>query len=236
MNRADSGFGLVEMMLALALSLVLVLGVAQVFIAAKNTYQSQSAAAYLQEDARFVLSKMLQEIRMVGLFGCLRTISDASTAREFSHYAATPIQWDNAEQKLTLITADVGDDGGTPTWSVVSDCQRSAVAYSGAHRGAGAEQVFALRRLFYSLKNRQLLLGSGLGKQQAVLLDNVEAFDVSFGMARSATDIAASSYSRNPLDPERIRSVRLRLTLVAPHDRVRPQTYSVVAALRNRLP
>ncbi|RBL66546.1 pilus assembly protein PilW, partial [Pseudomonas sp. MWU13-2625] len=66
MNRADSGFGLVEMMLALALSLVLVLGVAQVFIAAKNTYQSQSAAAYLQEDARFVLSKMLQEIRMVG--------------------------------------------------------------------------------------------------------------------------------------------------------------------------
>ncbi len=236
MNRAESGFGLVEMMLALALSLVLVLGAAQVFIAAKNTYQSQNSAAYLQEDARFVLSKLLQEIRMTGMFGCLRTVSDASTAREFSHYAATPIQWDSGEQKLTLITADVGADGGAPTWSLVSDCQRSAVVYSGAYRATGAEQVFALRRLFYSLKDRQLLLGSGLGKQQAVLLDNVESFEVSFGMARSATDTAVSSYSRNPLEPARIRSVRLRLTLADPQDRVRPQSYSVVATLRNRLP
>jgi len=96
--------------------------------------------------------------------------------------------------------------------------------------------VFALRRLFYSLKDRQLLLGSGLGKQQAVLLDNVEAFEVSFGMARSATDTAVFSYSRNPLEPARIRSVRLRLTLADPQDRVRPQSYSVVATLRNRLP
>ncbi|NBF06161.1 pilus assembly protein PilW [Pseudomonas sp. Fl5BN2] len=236
MSRRNAGFGLVEMMLALAMSLVLILGAAQVFISAKNIYLSQSASAYLQEDGRFVLSKMLQEIRMVGMFGCLRSISDASAASEFSRYAATPIQWDVADQQLTLITADVGDEGVTPTWSVVTDCQRSAVAYSGARRGTGAEQVFALRRLFYSFKNHQLLLGSGLGKQQAVLLDNVEAFEVSFGMARSATETAASSYTRNPGDPARIRSVRLRLILADPYGAVRPQSFTVVAALRNRLP
>lgn len=236
MNPGSKGFGLVEMMLALALSLVVVLGVAQVFIAAKNTYLSQNASAVLQEDARFVLSKMLQEIRMAGLAGCMRTITDASTAKEFSRFGMTPVQWDQGEQKLTLVTADIGEEGGIPTWSLITDCQRGAVVYSGAHGATGAEQVFALRRLFYSFKNHQLLLGSGLGKQQAVLLDNVETFEVSFGMARSATDIAASHYSRNPGDPARIRSVRLHLTLADPEGRVRPQSFTVAAALRNRLP
>ncbi|KAF0866920.1 PilW family protein [Pseudomonas sp. LD120] len=230
------GFGLVEALLALSLSLILVLGAAQVFIAAKGTYLSQNASAYLQEDARFVLSKMLQEMRMVGMFGCLRTLTDASVARSFSHYASTPIQWDAAEQKLTLITADVGEQDGAPTWSVVTDCQRSAVVYSGAHQGAAGQQVFALRRLFYSFKDHQLLLGSGLGRQQAVLLDNVEAFELSFGVAASATNSAVVRYSRNPEDPARIRSVRVGLVLADPDGRVRPQRFSVVAALRNRLP
>ncbi|WP_372841027.1 PilW family protein [Pseudomonas protegens] len=236
MKQGHCGFTLVEMMLALLWGLVLVLGAAQVFIAAKHTYLSQNASAYLQEDGRFVLSKMLQEIRMAGLAGCLREVEDASSATEFSRYRATPIHWDRAEHKLTLITADVGEDGGAPTWSLVTDCQRHAVAYSGAHQGGVGQQVFALRRVFYSFKNHQLLLGSGLGKQQAVLLDNVEAFDVGFGMARSATASGVSGYSPHPGDPARIRSVRLRLILADPDARISPQSFTVVAALRNRLP
>ncbi len=74
MKQGHCGFTLVEMMLALLWGLVLVLGAAQVFIAAKHTYLSQNASAYLQEDGRFVLSKMLQEIRMAGLAGCLREV------------------------------------------------------------------------------------------------------------------------------------------------------------------
>ena len=82
-NRVSKGFGLIELLIALALSLIVVLGVVQIFIAAKNTYLSQNAAASMQEDARFVLSKMIQEIRMVGMFGCLGTITDASDGGEF---------------------------------------------------------------------------------------------------------------------------------------------------------
>ena len=132
MNKASKGFGLIELLIALALSLIVVLGVAQVFIAAKNTYVSQNAAANMQEDARFVLSKMIQEIRMVGMFGCLGTITDASSAGDFNASQATPISWDNANLKLTLVTADVGGSGGTPTWTVVSDCRNTATAYTGA--------------------------------------------------------------------------------------------------------
>lgn len=239
MNRLPRGFGLIELLIALALSLIVVLGVAQIFIAAKNTYVSQNAAANMQEDARFVLSKMIQEIRMVGMFGCLATITDSSAGASFTASQVTPISWDNATLKLTLVTADVGAAGGTPTWTVVSDCRNTATAYSNKQEPATGQLAFPIRRLIYSLKDNQLTMGVGPGNTtpaQAVLIDNVRKFDVSFGLASSATDASASSYSSNPSDPARIRSVRLTLILTDPNQRVRDQTFNVVAALRNRLP
>lgn len=237
MNRSSRGFGLIELLIALALSLVVVLGVAQIFIAAKNTFVSQNAASNLQEDARFVLSKMIQEIRMVGMFGCLATIADASDGESFKASQVTPISWDNANLKLTLVTADVGTGGGTPTWTVVSDCRNIATAHSDLKAPAAGQLAFPIRRVIYSLKNNQLTMGVGTGvPAQSVLIDNVSAFDVSFGLAGSATDTSVSSYSTNPTDPARIRSVRLTLTLRDPNARVREQTFNVVAALRNRLP
>jgi type IV pilus assembly protein PilW len=95
--------------------------------------------------------------------------------------------------------------------------------------------AFPIRRLIYRFSNDQLLMQGGSAPAQ-VLVDNVSAFDVSFGLASTATDLAASRYSSNPPDPSLIRSVRLSLTLTDPNQRVRDQTFNVVAALRNRLP
>lgn len=236
MKRRNRGFGLIELLIALALGLIVVLGVVQIFIAAKNTYVSQNSAAAMQEDARFVLSKMIQEIRMVGMFGCLGTITDSSSAGDFNAAQVTPISWDNANLKLTLVTADIGSGGGTPTWTVVSDCRNSATAYTGLRSPASGQIAFPIRRLIYSFSNNQILMGTGSGTPtQQVLVNNVSAFTVMFGLASSATDVAASTYSANPADPARIRSVRLSLTLNDPNNRVRNQTFNVVAALRNRL-
>ncbi|AHL35996.1 pilus assembly protein PilW [Pseudomonas brassicacearum] len=236
MSRHCRGFGLIELMIALVLSLIVVLGVVQIFIAAKNTYISQGAAAVMQEDARFALSKMVQELRMVGMFGCLGTITDASTAGDFNASQITPIRWDNANLKLTLVTTDVGSGGGAPTWTVVSDCRTSATAYTGVRAPATGQLAFPIRRLVYSFSNNQLLMGTGAGNPtQAVLVDNVRTFNVTFGVAGSASATAASSYSSNPADPALIRSVRLTLTLFDPKNAVREQTFNVVAALRNRL-
>jgi type IV pilus assembly protein PilW len=237
MTRHQRGFGLIELLIALALGLIIVLGVVQIFIAAKNTYVSQNSAAAMQEDARFVLSKMIQEIRMVGMFGCLGTITDSSSAGDFNASQITPISWDNASLKLTLVTADIGSGGGTPTWTVVSDCRNSATAYTGLRSAASGQIAFPIRRLIYSFSNNQILMGTGSGTPtQQVLVNNVSAFNVTFGLASSATDVAASTYSANPSDPARIRSVRLSLTLTDPNSRVATQTFNVVAALRNRLP
>ncbi|WKV96053.1 prepilin-type N-terminal cleavage/methylation domain-containing protein [Pseudomonas sp. H22_DOA] len=236
MKHQNRGFGLIELLVALALGLIVVLGVVQIFIAAKNTYVSQNSAAAMQEDARFVLSKMIQEIRMVGMFGCLATITDSSNAGDFNAAQITPINWDNANLKLTLVTADIGGSGGTPTWTVLSDCRNSATAYTGLRSPATGQIAFPIRRLIYSFSNNQILMGTGSGNPaQQVLVNNVSAFNVTFGLASSATDVAASTYSPNPGDPARIRSVRLSLTLADPNNRGRNQTFNVVAALRNRL-
>ena len=236
MKHQNRGFGLIELLVALALGLIVVLGVVQIFIAAKNTYVSQNSAAAMQEDARFVLSKMIQEIRMVGMFGCLGTITDSSNAGDFNAAQITPINWDNANLKLTLVTADIGGGGGTPTWTVLSDCRNSATAYTGLRSPATGQISFPVRRLIYSFSNNQILMGTGSGNPaQQVLVNNVSAFNVTFGVASSATDVAASTYSTNPGDPALIRSVRLSLTLADPNNRVRNQTFNVVAALRNRL-
>ena len=48
MKRGARGFSLLEVMVALALGLVVVLGVTRVFIAAKSTYLSQNASAHMQ--------------------------------------------------------------------------------------------------------------------------------------------------------------------------------------------
>jgi type IV pilus assembly protein PilW len=236
MKHSSRGFGLIELMVALVLSLIVVLGVAQIFISAKNTYVSQNTAAGMQEDARFVLSKMIQEIRGIGMFGCLTTVTDASSAADFNASQLAPISWDNTNLKLTLVTADVGASGGTPTWTVLSDCKTSATAYTGIRAPASGQMAFPIRRLIYSFSNNQLLMGVGSGTPtQAVLVNNVSAFNVSFGVATSTTDVAASSYSANPSNPALIRSVRLTLTLMDPNKRVSNQTFNVVAALRNRL-
>ncbi|MHA3738167.1 PilW family protein [Pseudomonas sp. Eth.TT006] len=236
MKQRNRGFGLIEMLIALALGLIIVLGVVQTFLTAKNTYVSQNTAAAMQEDARFVLSKMIQELRMVGMFGCLGSITDASSAGDFSAAQITPISWDNSNLKLTLVTADVGGNGGTPTWTVVSDCRNSSTAYTGLRAAASGQIAFPIRRLIYTFSNNQILMGTGVGNPtQQVLVNNVSAFNVTFGLAASATDVAASSYSSNPSDPARIRSVRLSLTLTDPNNRVANQTFNVVAALRNRL-
>lgn len=238
MRKLSRGFGLIELMIALVLGLVIVAGIAQIFIAAKNTYASQNAAAGMQEDARFILSKMIQEIRMVGMFGCLTTtaIIDGSNPATFAANANTPISWNNTNKSLVLVTADIGAGGGVPTWTITSDCRTTATAYTGAVAAPSGQQAFPIRKLTYTYSGNQLFLLAGTGAGTgAALVNNVAAFDVTFGVAASATDTAVLNYNTNPSTPATIRSVRLSITLSDPNNRVKNQTFTAVAALRNRL-
>lgn len=66
----QKGFSLVELMIALALSMLLVLAVGEVYVASKQTYRTQDALSRLQENARYAIETMGYDLRMAGQVGC----------------------------------------------------------------------------------------------------------------------------------------------------------------------
>ena len=70
LSHKQQGLSLVELMIAITISLILILGVIQVFSSSKQTNRVQSALARLQENARFALDLLSHDIRMAGQIGC----------------------------------------------------------------------------------------------------------------------------------------------------------------------
>ncbi len=226
MSSPRSGFGLIELMVALALGMLVVLGMTQLFASSREAYLGQQSSAMLQEDARFVLSKLAREIRMAGMLGCLSVdhIVDAPAAFK------TPVSWQGGV--LRMISSSAGLQSAKPDWTVVSDCTTVARAYPGARLSlAPGETAFPLRELFYRFEQGQLKVGPN----KTVLLDNVAAFDVSFGVADSASAHSALRYERHLVEGARLRSIRIGLTLRDRTGRAKDQAYQLEVALRNRL-
>lgn len=65
------GFSLVEIMIALTLSLLLLGAVFQIFISAKASYRMNEGLARLQETGRFAADILAGDIRMAGYQGCM---------------------------------------------------------------------------------------------------------------------------------------------------------------------
>lgn len=69
-GHRQAGLSLVELMIAVTLSLILGLGIIQIFSSSKQTSRVQNALARLQENARFALDILSHDIRMAGQLGC----------------------------------------------------------------------------------------------------------------------------------------------------------------------
>lgn len=64
------GLSLLEIMVALAIAALLLLGVSQVFLGSKQAYSLQEGLSRAQENARFIFSQLESGLRMAGYFGC----------------------------------------------------------------------------------------------------------------------------------------------------------------------
>ena len=68
--KQQKGISLVEIMVALVISLFLLTGIVQVYLANKTTYNFTNAISRNQENGRFAMEIMAQDLRMAGYFGC----------------------------------------------------------------------------------------------------------------------------------------------------------------------
>jgi len=101
-SRMQSGFGLVELMIAMTLGLVLLGGIGYLYIGSRGAFRTTDNLSRLQENARYALDMMSRDIRMAGYVGCGNMASI-----KVNTIANPPVP------QMTPGNALVGYDGGT---------------------------------------------------------------------------------------------------------------------------
>jgi len=89
--RAIRGFSIVELMVAMAISLLLLAGIIAIFTSTKSSYETSDKLSRIQESGRYALDQFTYDIRSAGYVGCSR----ASTYMSSSLKVANPnLIWD----------------------------------------------------------------------------------------------------------------------------------------------
>jgi len=215
MNGSQAGFSLLEGLLALALGLMLLAAASQVFVATVQAWRLQGALAQQQEDARLALQRIAQDIRMTGMFGCLRLRASDFDSPSAAAAFARPVQISQGGAQLSLLVGQLPGSGSRPDWTVLSDCRSWAQVRADAHEGDEQTLALPVSRITYELRDGSLRVVRR-GSPQA-LIDNVR------------------SLHANLVTNAQGQRVDLQLSLFHPqHDL--EQRYAISVALRNRLP
>jgi len=77
---AAKGFSLVELMVALTISLLLLAGVGAMFVSSKSSYETTDKLSRIQESGRYALDQFTYDVRSAGYVGCSRTSTYISTS------------------------------------------------------------------------------------------------------------------------------------------------------------
>ena len=76
--RKMGGLSMIELLIAMVMGLTLTAGVMQVYVGNTQTERDQEARARMQENGRFAITYLANELRMAGYLGCLSTIDENS--------------------------------------------------------------------------------------------------------------------------------------------------------------
>jgi len=126
----QSGFTLVEIMVAITVGLFLLGGVLQIFHSSKSTFRMSGDISRMQENARFAMEFLTRDIRMAGFMPCARPGQVANTLNNGSSVQAT--NFFGASPK--------GDEGGTSSFSGYP-----SVGTTAGDRVAGTDAITILK-------------------------------------------------------------------------------------------
>ncbi|MFT3756868.1 MAG: PilW family protein [Pseudoxanthomonas sp.] len=79
-----AGLSLIELMIAMLIGLLLILGVVQIFSASRTAYQLTEGLSRTQENGRFAMDYLQRDLRMVGHYGCINDQSRLQQAGKLS--------------------------------------------------------------------------------------------------------------------------------------------------------
>jgi len=191
--RHSRGISLVELLIALTLSLVIGIAVTQMFLASKTTYRLQEAMARVQENGRFAVNFLAGDIRMAGFMGC-GNISEMTIS-----VIANPAPID-ATNPLGQVIGGQNNVSSSNTWSAVSGTDVLSIRRAS---NAGVRLVGNMETDNANIQiedNRMgLLAGDTLFLADCVSADIFRATNVSSGDAKTTVAHANNFNTSNKL-------------------------------------
>ncbi len=115
-HHNERGLTLIELMVAMVLSLLLIAGASSMFLGSKKTFKVQEESARIQENIRYITSRMVKEISPAGFYGCapstqggetrikstVRKAGDSSALYNFDHAVTGTDGKDGSSDTLTI--------------------------------------------------------------------------------------------------------------------------------------
>lgn len=164
LRNPQRGLTLVEIMVAMAISLVLLAGIIQIFLGSKQAYRVQDGLARLQENGRFAMEFMGRSIREA-------SYTDISV---------------NPALKYTLFngTAITGTDGTPDTITVSFDSTTDCLGEDTATASVpGGNVPRAVNRFFLNNNDLKCQTLNSLTLQTQPLIEGVEDMQILYGVA-----------------------------------------------------
>lgn len=241
--KKQSGFTLVELMLAIAVGLILVAIIAQIYIGSKQTYRTQDDLARLQEDGRYAIESVSRSLRLAGYWPDFSqtylTLFPPSTE------AIGGTEGGGSTVPDTLIVRHYGSGPAGAADNSIRDCI-----------GAGVDSI-TRARLTFSVAGNALQCARD-GGASIRLINNVTNLQILYGVDTGVDNVADIYQTASPAPAwDNVRVVRLCIEMQTANDNVTPsaqtyidcsgfpvmaadrrfhRTFFATVALRNRLP
>jgi type IV pilus assembly protein PilW len=174
-GQRQRGLSLVELMVAMVLGLLIMAAVVQLFLTNRQTFNLQQGIASVQEQGRFAVDFLSKEIMWAG-FG------DVPAAFKFSDGNVSASEDGAPYDTIYVLLDTVGDASSNPR-----DCSGGELNQNGDDNFDPAE-TFKKYHVNVEDDGNGVLMCSDSDGSSTVLIDNVEAFQVLFGVADGPDD------------------------------------------------
>ncbi len=125
-SMPQAGFSLVELMVALLISLFLIAGVIQVFLGSKQTYTLNEGVARLQENVRYAFDRISADLSAAGYMGC----NDSSDTNAEGNLVIVNALTDDTSTQYNFTNPIDGTNNAGPNGSDILSIRRAMTASS----------------------------------------------------------------------------------------------------------
>ena len=209
-RRAQSGFGLVELMVAVTIGLFMLGGIGAVFLNLKQTFTSQDALARLQDNERLALIMLTTTIEASGYF------PDPASSTAAADLPASSGSYGNLAAGQGLVGLSGTSDSITTRFATNSG--DGLMNCLGQVNTSGTKQVF-LNTFSVSAAN-ELLCSTDGGATTTAIVGGVSSLSVLYGTDTNGVGTATSYLDAATVTAgglwSRVKSARVTVTFVNP--------------------